>query len=769
MTETWVGRPIPQIDMADKLRGATRYIADLTLPRMLYGVIVRSPVAHGRIRRVDVSRALRVPGVRAVITGADVRAPAFGPYVPDWEVLAQDKVRFVGDDIAAVAATTLDAAREAAELVEVEIEELPAVFDAGAALEPGAPLIWDQRPDNIATTFDIARNDVEAGFDQADHIFEADFSTSRIYHGYLEPIATIAEYHDNGSYTLHVPTHIPLRARLVYARGLGVDTSRIRLIVPPIGGSFGAKYEMTVPLVAAALSRAAGAPVRISFDREEDAAVNHPRPPFVFHHRVGVRADGTFVARTTDVVGTAGARTFWSPTVLATAVHRVDSLYDFGAMSGTGRLVYTNESPTTCMRGFGNAESLFGVEQLIDEISDRLGIDPVELRRHNAVREGQTTMHGWKISSSRLPECLDRAQKLTGYSERRRRTDWSAPRGGKQRGMGLAIAHHVSGYSAIHADFDGSSAIMRLGLDGSVTVFVGEPDLGQGHQTVLAQLAADRLGIAPAAIDVRGVDSALSPDSVGTLASRGTTMAGMAVLAAADDAKEKLAAFQARRWEVDVADVEWSGGSLVTADGARGATLREMLKAHGDLQCGLPLLAQGVHRPPTVKPDADKYGNPSAAYPFAVHVAEVEVDTATGQARVTRYWAVHDSGTIINPSTARGQVVGAVAQGIGWAFLEDVDLRDGVMRNANFLDYRIPGAGDMPEMTVEFVDGYEPNGPMGAKSLGEVAINPVTAAIANAVYDATGVRCGALPMTPERLWAAMHDGASPAPITEVER
>jgi CO/xanthine dehydrogenase Mo-binding subunit len=767
MTDPWVGRPIPQIDMADKLRGATRYIADLTLPRMLHGVIVRSPVAHGRIRRIDLSRALRVPGVRAVITGADVRAPAFGPYVPDWEVLAQDKVRFVGDDVAAVAATTLDAAREAAELVEIEIEELPAVFDALEALEPGAPLIWKERPGNIATTFEIARNDVQRGFEQADHIFEADFSTSRIYHGYLEPIATIAEYHDNGSYTLHVPTHIPLRARLVYARGLGVDTSRIRLIVPPIGGSFGAKYEMTVPLVAAALSRSAGAPVRLAFDREEDAAVNHPRPPFLFHHRVGVRDDGTFVARTTDVVGTAGARTFWSPTVLATAVHRVDSLYDFGAMSGTGRLVYTNDSPTTCMRGFGNAESLFGIEQVIDEISDRLGIDPVELRRRNAVREGQTTMHGWKISSSRLPECLDRAQKLSGYSERRRRTDWSAPQGGTRRGMGLAIAHHVSGYSAIHADFDGSSAIMRLGLDGSVTVFVGEPDLGQGHQTVLAQLAADRLGVDPAEIDVRGVDSALSPDSVGTLASRGTTMAGMAVLAAADDAKEKLAAFQARRWG---ADVEWSGGHVVSADGALGATLREMLKAYGDANCGLPLLAQGVHRPPTVKPDADKYGNPSAAYPFAVHVAEVEVDTATGQARVTRYWAVHDSGTIINPSTARGQVVGAVAQGIGWAFLEDVDLRDGVMRNANFLDYRIPGAGDMPpELTVEFVDGHEPNGPMGAKSLGEVAINPVTAAIANAVYDAVGVRCAALPMTPERLWAAMHDDVRPEPITEVTR
>lgn len=761
MAERWVGRPVTQLDIAEKLRGATRYLGDVTVPGMLHGVIVRSPVAHGRIRRIDVSRARRLPGVRAVITGADVKAPPFGPYVPDWEVLALDKVRFVGDDVVAIAATDLDTARAAAALVTIEIDELPSVFDADQALAPDAPAVWDERPGNIATAYDIARGDVDRAFDSADHVFTGEFSTSRIYHGYLEPIVTIAEHHDNGSYTLRVPTHIPLKARLVYARALGVPMEKIRLVIPPIGGSFGAKYEMTVPLVAAGLSRVAGAPVRIAFDREEDAAVNHPRPPFTFSHRIAVRADGTFLGRTTEVVGTAGARTFWSPTVLATTVHRVDALYNFHAMSGTGKLVYTNEAPTTCMRGFGNAEALFGIEQMIDDMADTLGIDPVELRLCNAVREGETTMHGWRISSSRLPACLDRVEELTGYRKRRRNAE--VPSQGVRRGIGLAIGHHVSGYSAIHADFDGSSAIIRLGLDGSVSVLVGEPDLGQGHGTVLAQLAADRLGVDLADVDVRGVDSGLSPDSVGTLASRAATLGGMAVLAAADDAKARLAAFQARRWGVLESEVDWVDGRLVAGD--RTAALREVVKSFSDANCGLPLLGQGVYRPPTVKPDQDKYGNPSAAYPFAAHAAEVEVDTTTGQARVTRYWAVHDSGTVLNPATARGQVAGAIAQGIGWAFLENVDLRDGVMRNPNFLDYRLPGAADMPEIKVEFVDGYEPNGPMGAKSLGEVAINPVTAAIANAVYDAVGVRCTSLPILPERLWAAMRDatpvGAAP--------
>jgi len=608
---------------------------------MLHAALVRSPVAHGYIRHIDVSKARKVPGVRAVITGPDVAAPAFGPYVPDWEVLAQDKVRFVGDDIAAIAATSLDAAREAAELVEVEIDELPAVFDARDALEPDAPRVWEQREGNIAYTFEISRGDVARAFEGAAHVFEGDFSTSRIYHAYLEPIGVIAEYHDNGSYTLQVPTHIPLKARLIYAKALGVTPDRVRVIVPPIGGSFGAKYEMTVPIVAAALSRAARAPVRLVFDREEDAAVNHPRPPFEFHHRIGTTEDGTFIARTTDVMGIAGARTFWSPTVLSTAVDRVDGLYNFGAMSGRGRLVYTNQSPTTCMRGFGNAEALFGIEQMVDEISDRIGIDPVELRKRNAVREGQVTLHGWHISSSKLPACLDRVQELSKFNERRRKLDSpTSGRHGLLRGVGLAIGHHVSGHSAIHKEFDGSSAIMRLGPDGSVSVFVGEPDLGQGHLTVLAQLAADRLGLDLGVITVHGVDSAMSPDSVGTLASRGTTMAGMAVLAAADDAKAKLASFQADRWGVAVDDVVWTDGRIESPATGQSTTLVEVLQCYGNANCGLPLLAQGVNHPPTVRLDEQKYGNPSAAYPFAAHVAEVEVDSATGQARVVRYWAV---------------------------------------------------------------------------------------------------------------------------------
>lgn len=757
-TEGWVGRGIPQIDIEAKLRGHTEYIGDLRLPNMAHATIVRSTVAHGRIRGIDTSRAERVPGVLAVATAADAPEVKFGPYTPDWEILARHKVRFIGDEVAAVAAVDEATARYAASLVEVDIEELPPVFDPFQALTEGAPVIWDEFADNVSTLFTIERGDAQAAFDAADLIVDDVYATSRMYHAYLEPIGVIAHYVD-GVHVLHVPSHIPYRARMTYSTALAVGLDKVRLVVPPIGGSFGAKYEMNTPLIAALLSRKAGVPVRILFGRDEDAAYHRPRPPFVIRNRIAVRADGTFLGRDVDVVGIAGARTYWSPATVSTAVHRPDALYNFHAMTGRGRLVYTNESPTTAMRGFGNAEALFGIEQMVDEIAERLDIDPIEIRRRNIVKEGETSLHGWYISSSKLPACIDRVSAMSDYDRRRRSTPPGPDeRTGKLRGTGIALGHHVSGYRPILADYDGSSAILRLGPDGSVQLYVGEPDVGQGHVTVMAQLVADELGVNPAEVQVQGIDSAFSPAAVGTLASRAATMAGMATLEAAGDARRKVIAFAAGQWGVPGSAVTWEGDTLSDGTGANEPmTLRQVLHRFGVVNCGLPLLATGVHHPKTVMPDATKYGNASAAYPYAAHVAEVEVDCDTGQVSLVGYWAAHDSGTILNPQTARGQVLGGIAQGLGWALMENVIMADGVVRNPNFLDYRIPGAGDMPpEVEVEFVDAYEPNGPRGAKSLGEVALNPVIAAIANAIYNATGLRCKDLPISPERMWRYLH-------------
>lgn len=756
----WVGASVPQVDIVDKLTGHTRYADDISLPGALVGVIVRSPVAHGIIRSIDTSRAEAMPGVRAVLTADDLPEVKFGPYTPDWEVLARHKVRYIGDEVVGIAADDLATARAAAALVELDIEELPAVFDPFAATEPGTPLIWDDRPSNVANRFEIERGDVDAAFARAAHIVEGDFATSRIYHGYLEPISIIGTHSSDG-YDLVVPTHVPQKARICYAAGLGVDLDKIRIRIPPIGGSFGAKYEMTIPMIAGALSRkAGGATVRITFEREEDAACNHPRPPFYFQNRIAVDGDGRFIGREVHVRGVAGARTFWSPVVLATAIHRVDSLYDFGSMRGAGELVYLNESPTTCMRGFGNAEALFGIEQMIDQIARDMSLDPVELRLRNATREGERTMHGWLVSSSKLPDCVNRVDEISHHRERRHEIVEPATRNsGIRRGIGIALGHHVSGYKPILADFDGSSALLSIGIDGTPVLSVGEPDIGQGLKTILAQIVADGLGVEPQQVALREVDTFASPASVGTLASRATTMSGMAVVMAVEDLQRRLGEYAASEHDVDPTQCTWELGVVTLADGTT-LTAREVAASMVRRRQGLPVIGEGVFVPDTEWPDAEKYGNPSVAYPFCAHVADVEVDTSTGQIRLCGYWAVHDSGTIINPATARSQVVGAVAQGLGWALLEDVTQRDGAMRNSNLLDYRIPGAGDIPEMMVEFVDGYEPNGPLGAKSLAEAAINPVPGAIANAIFDAVGLRSVTLPMTPERVWEMLP----PAPI-----
>lgn len=750
-----VGQAVEQVDVVDKVTGRTTYLTDERETGLLHAVVIRSAVPHGLIRDIDVARARSMPGVHDVITAADCPQGEFGPYVPDWEVLARDKVRFVGDEVAAVAAASPEAAREAAAAVTADIDPLPSVFDPHVSVTDDRPaVLWDERPDNVASRFSISRGDVDGAFGAAEHIFEGTYDTNRIYHGYLEPISVSARY-ERGVYILHVPSHIPYKARITYAKALGVPLERVRIVVPPIGGSFGAKYEMTVPLIAAVLAKRTGRPVRIAYDREEDAAVAHPRPPFHFTHRFALDADGRFLARETDVLGIAGGRTFWSPNVLATAVHRVDSLYRFGAMRGAGRLAYTNDNPTTCMRGFGNAESLFGIEQMIDDVAETLDIDPVELRLRNIVRKGDTTLHGWRIDSCELPACLETVARRSGFLDRRALVQGGRGTTGRRRGMGLAIGHHVSGYRGILADFDGSSAMVLLGADGSATIHVGEPDIGQGQSTILAQIAADELAIAFEAVRVGGVDSAISPAAVGTLASRATTTAGKAVQLAAAHARERLINFLADHFDVAETTLDLVDGDVTGL--ADPLSIGDAIRLHGRVRCGLPLIGEGVFTPPTEQPDADKYGNPSTAYPFTAHVAEVEVNCDTGQVIVVDYWAVHDSGTIINPATARGQVIGAVAQGIGWAFLEDVVLTDGIVRNPSFLDYRIPGAGDVPDVDVTFVEEPDPHGPRGAKSLAEAAINPTVAALANAVHDATGLRLTRLPMSAERIWSALQD------------
>jgi CO/xanthine dehydrogenase Mo-binding subunit len=707
-----------------KLAGATRYIADLQLEGALVGGIVRSPHPHARIVRIDTSRALAIPGVRAILTGADVPHVTFGPTaVKDWNILARERAIMIGDEVAAVAATDRRTLETALAAIEVEYEPLPALFDPEEALREGAPAIHPSAERNRPLHIKVERGDVDAALANAHLVVSRRYTTNRIYQGYLEPNAVIARW-DSDGLTLWAPSHIATRARETYAAAFALPLEQVRIIVPPIGGSFGGKYVLKVHLIAAALARAAKAPVKIVQDRADDMEAAHPRVPIVTDICIGVDADGRFVGKDVVVYADAGSRVYWSPNVVATACTRPDNLYDFGTVRAEGHLVYTNQSPTTCMRGFGNAEALFAVENVIDEIAERLEIDPAELRRKNVVRAGETTIHGWRLGTCELDACISEAQRLSRWERRATLPRW--------RGLGIALANHVSGFRPIDPRFEGSNALARLHPDGTLEIETGEIDLGQGLSAAYAALAERVLGIDANAVVVRSGDTGRYPYGIGTLASRGTVIGGNAVVRACEELAALLAPYR-----------------------AGGASLEKAGQAYAAANDGRAAEVSARYTPDTEMPDKRGYGNASPNYPFAAHVAEVEVDPLTGKVRVVGYWAAHDSGTIVNPVGARSQVIGAIAQGIGWVLMEDLIVGGGRVANPSMMDYRLPGSDDVPPVEIAFIETPDPSGPLGAKSLSECAIDPVAAAISNAIAHATGARGRDLPLTPERIWSLL--------------
>ncbi|GJM83354.1 hypothetical protein HMSSN139_58500 [Paenibacillus sp. HMSSN-139] len=476
------------LDLKSKLEGETRYLHDMNFPGQLIGAIYRSPYAHARIKRIDVEKARQVEGVHAVITANDVPSHKYGPTkFKDWNILAKDRVIFIGDEIAAVAAETKEAAEQALALIEVDFEPLDGVFDPEEAMVSGAPQIHEDVELNRPMKVDVARGDLEEGKKKATVIKGGRYVSNRIYQGHLEPVGAIAFWSEEEGITIWAPSHIPYRAREAYAAGFGLPEDKVRIIVPPIGGSFGAKYVLKVHVIAAALAMVTGRHVKIILDRHEDMMTAHPRVPLTFDIEIGADAEGNFVYKDLTVYADAGARVYWSPNVIATACTRADNIYHFRNVKSTGYLVYTNNSPTTCMRGFGNAEMLFAVESVIDEIALELGMDPAELRLKNIVHAGDTTLHGYRLDTCSLEECIEKVKELSGWERRNELPPY--------RGLGLAVANHVSGFRAIDPRFDGSTAVIRIKPGGFVEVETGEIELGQGMTMTYARIASRVLGV----------------------------------------------------------------------------------------------------------------------------------------------------------------------------------------------------------------------------------------------------------------------------------
>ncbi len=751
---TFVGRRLPMVDGKEKVSGVGENIADITLPGMLHGRMLRSPHPHARILNIDTSEAERVPGVKAILTGQNSPQPKFGISVLDETPFCTDKVRYVGDEVAGVVADTEEALDEALARISVEYEPLTSVTDPLDALEEGNPLVHEDKPGNIAYGFEIERGDVNDAFQNADQVFKGTYRTHLTHQAYLEPTGAIGSY-KNGQLTVWgcLQSIYAIRPYLL-SRPMGIPLDDVTVIQTRPGGAFGGKLDVKLALLVGLLSRAADAPVRCILSLEEDLISMRPRMPAILDIQSAFLKGGEFLGKMVNVVADNGAYCSLSPQIMSSLALRTDSLYRTPAVKIDAKLVYTNTEPTGQMRGFGNLQATFAWESHLDEVAEGLGIDPVDIRLKNLTETGDTSIHGWKIISCGISDCLRKAAEAIQWKELRNRKE-------PGRGIGLACCIHVTGNrgfsaSLVDKDDDPSETEVVIHENGKVEIRSGECDLGEGAGTVMAQVAAEELGLPYEDMTFAVHDTSTVPFGLGAFASRITLMGGAATRDAAIKARQKITEAAATAFEVRPEEIEKDGKDFfVRSIPTKKMTLQEVIQSTGKPS----LSAMGrFEAGGDVLDPKDKYGNASTTYSFSVHAADVTVDLETGEIRVNKVIAAHDPGKVINVLGAEGQVEGGAAQGAAYALMEElVKDKSGKILNNNFEGYLLPTAMDAFDVDSIWVETIDPVGPFGAKGLAETAINPTPAAVANAVYNATGVRIRNLPVTPEKIVKGMKE------------
>jgi len=747
-----VGQRVQRIEGFEKVTGDSKFIADIYLPGMLVGKVLRSPFPHARIRHIDISKAEKLPGVRAVVTAEDTIKRPWGAFFADQYILSVGKARYVGEEVAAVAAIDPDIAEEAVDLIEVDWEPLPGVFDAEEAMQDGAPLVHDDKPNNIAMTMDIERGNIAQAFAESDVIVEDTFQSMPQWHCSIETIGSVAEYAPGGKYTIYMNTQTLFNARYRIAAALGVPETDVRIIQSAVGGGFGGKScDDNNALVAAVLARKARKPVKLINTREEEFLAGcRPRVFMKINVKLGFKKDGRIRAKHIKVIADNGAYCAKAPAITGVAAMRHDTCYKYTDVKTEAKLVYTNKVPTGAFRGFGNPSAEWAVEQAIDLGAHELGIDPIEIARINAAETGYVSPHGNRVTSCELRQCLDMTEKMM---------DWKAKRANKapNTGLGLACTVHVSGKRHF-GDYDGSSATIKLNEDGKALILSGEGECGQGAHTAMCQIAAEELGIRVEDVEISRADTDLTTFCLGAFASRLTYVSGNAVKNAATNVKQQLFQQAAEMLEANPEDL-MSRDGRVFVKGAEGksVTVADVARARLFRHNGAPIVGSGSFDADSVLPDNTRFGNESGAYNYGVQAAEVHVDPETGKVRILNFVIASDCGTVIYPMGAEGQVEGGLAQGIGYALTEGLQFDEGRPVNPNFSDYRIPSMRDMPPLQHAFADSYEPTGPFGAKGLGELNMDPTAAVINNAIFDAVGVRVKNLPITPEKILKALRD------------
>ncbi len=742
-------------DGRDKVTGSGRYAADMTLTGMVYGAFRAATVSHARIRRLDATAARALPGVHAVITAADVPDVRYGAFVRDRTLFARDVVRWEGELIAAVAAATPEIAARAAALIEVDLETLPAVIDLEAALSPDGPLVHDDwaayevddnvvRDRNVASHSTIVKGDAETGMADADIVVKGRYEADGSHAVPIEPRAILAEWQGD-HVTIWSSTQVPFAARAGVAETLGLPQNRIRVIVPHLGGGFGAKCEVGFEPQVAALAKAAGRPVKVVFSRRDEFLLpDHRRERMIVELETGVRKDGTIVARRGHLIIDNGAYSMDEPFLGQMAAMFAVGPYRVPNVDVTADVVYTNTQPSGSVRAPTGPTTCWAVEQHHDVIAERLGLDPVEFRRRNLVREGDTGPTGQVFERIGALETLEGAAAKIGW--------------GKPLPDGEAIGIATGWWPSFPGP---SGAHLRINADGSGTIVTGAQECGTGAVMALPILAAEVLGMRPDEFRILYQDTDAGPYDGGASGSQTTFNNGRAVIAAATEVREQLLDLAADLLEANRADIELVDGAA-RVKGSRTASVTIAELASQAAGAGL-LLGKGSGEPPPT-PAVEtascvgRLGGESFAAPtFFTHAIRVKVDRDTGVVRVLEVAASHESGVVINPVGAAGQIHGGVAMGIGQALTEGVLLtEDGRQRNAYLLDYKLQTVADVPAIHVDFVDAPSPTGgPKGLKGIAEPPCVPTPGAIANAITRAVGIRVNELPMTPERVWSAL--------------
>jgi len=759
-----IGKVLPRQDGVEKATGRAVYATDFQVPGMAWGKVLYSPHPHARIVRIDTRRAREMPGVLAVLTGPELPDRRLSP-TRDRPALARDKVRFVGDAVACVAAEDEETAQAAVEAIQVEYEPLPAVFDAEEAMRDGAPLIhevaaaapsdggysrylrvWRPIPGtNICNYLSLVKGNLDEGFAQADHIFEDTFRCPMLHHCYMEPHACLASFDAQGGLTVWTSTQTPFRLRAELARFLDLPEERVRVIATRVGGGFGGKNRPLLEPLCALLSQRTGRPVKMVLSREEEFTATAGSLPVVIRLRTGVKQDGTITARHVTLIWDTGAYgdglvTSWH------GRHSSPGPYRIPHVRVDDYLVYTNKMPTTAFRSLGVHQITWACESQMDIIAARLGIDPVELRLRNILEEGSISHTGEVLDGVNLRECLLQAARAIGWPDRAARPP--------NHGVGLACFHKPSA--------PGTEAQVRVSVhpDGTVAVASGAAEIGQGTAMVLAQLAAEELGVPLEWVRVTMGDTGTTPFDHGTFSSRVVVHAGNALCQAAAEVRARLLDMAAGVLEADPSTLELREGKVwLRGTSGPGLPLEELAQATRGV--GWPVVGSGAFQGRGAYDlDLDtgqSTGRPASEWKYGAQAVEVAVDPETGQVRVLRVVVACDCGRALNPLGLEGQVEGGAMMGIGGALWEELAFHQGRVLNPSLKDYTMPTAADRVDIQSVLVEVPSPHGPYGAKGVGEPANAAIAPAIASAIYQAVGVRLTDLPLTPERLLRALRE------------